>query len=211
MATIVTAANAIVSPSDPDTTAYDPIGPNNGESETGTTAADVINDWDRDATTIIAIALVRENNIVVTTPISFQDCKQGDDKRFNQICCALCARPFHDKRVNEKYPHYDSRLSYRCETCKQLFPANIMLHTETLNNTMQAMMTAQREMHTYISSKCIDLHSKLETMKRDNEILRVKVVELSTQQQRQQWSTYRPERTVVVGTRLLKHKWMKTN
>ena len=80
-----------------------------------------------------------------------------------------------------------------------------MLHTETLNNTMQALMTAQHEMHKDISSKFADLNAELETMKRDNELLRVKVVELSTQQQRKQWPTHRPERTVVVGTSLLKH------
>ena len=65
---------------------------------------------------------------------------------------------------------------------------------------MQAMVTAEREMHKETLSKFVDLHSELETMMRDNEILRVKVVELSTQQQRQQWPTHRPERTVVVGT-----------
>ena len=80
-----------------------------------------------------------------------------------------------------------------------------MLHTETLNNTMQAMMTAKHEMHKDISSKFADLHEELETMKHDNELLRVKVVKLSTQQQRQQWPTHRPERIVVVGTSLIKH------
>ena len=53
------------------------------------------------------------------------------------------------------------------------FPANIILHTETLNNTMQAMMTAQHEMHKDISSKFLHMHSELETMKRDNELPRV--------------------------------------
>ena len=40
-------------------------------------------------------------------------------------------------------------------------------------------------------------------MKRYNEMLRL--VELSTEQQRQQWPNQRPERTVVLGTSLLKH------
>ena len=202
--TITTAADAIVSPSDPETTACDLIGPNDGECETGATAADAVNDEARDGAASTATTQPTEHNIVVTTPICFPDCKHGDDKRFKQIWCALCARPFHDKCVNEKDPHYDSRLSYRCETCKQ-FPANTMIHAETMTNTMQEMITAQREMHKDMTNKFDELHIELETMKRNNEMLRVKVVELSTEQQRQQWPTQRPERTVVLGTSLLKH------
>ena len=62
--------------------------------------------------------------------------------------------------LKEKDPHYDSRLSYRCETCKQS-PANTMigLHAETMTNTMQEIITAQREMHKDMTNKFDELYT----------------------------------------------------
>ena len=80
-------------------------------------------------------------------------------------------------------------------------------HNATYRNTEQHNASnddTQHEMYKDISSKFLHMHSEFETIKRDNELLRIKVVELSTQQQRQQWPTHRPERTVVTGTSLLK-------
>ena len=118
--------------------------------------------------------------------------------------CVLDELQFHVKCVTEQEPNFDARSAYRCDTCK-LFPVNILQHIDSLNNAMQEMATAQQAMHRVISRKLDELATQADESKRENELLRAKVTDMTTQLQQKQWPTHRPQQTVVVGTSLVKH------
>ena len=179
-------------------TAGDPGDP----SDTDTTIPKTLIDVNPDETGAVETQNYGEN--VSSTPLCFRNCRRAYDKRFSQIRCALCARQFHMKCVTEQEPNFDARSAYRCDTCK-LFPVNILQHIDALNNAMQEMAIAQQAMHRVISRKLDELATQADESKRENELLRAKVTDMTTQLQQKQWPTHRPQQTVVVGTSLVKH------
>ena len=179
-------------------TAGDPVDP----SDTDTTIPKTLIDVDPDETGAVETQYYGEN--VSSTPLCFRNCKHAYDKRFSQIRCALCARQFHVKCVTEQEPNFDARSAYRCDTCK-LFPANILQHIDAINNAMQEMATAQQAMHRVISRKLDELATQADESKRENELLRAKVTDMTTQLQQKQWPTHRPQQTVWLST------WTRTN